>query len=194
MKLIVGLGNSGRRYQGSRHNIGFMVIEEIAKRQDIHLDEERYGSLIGRCRIQTQDVAFGKPLTYMNESGTAVAGLVKGFGVSLKDVLVICDDMNLDFGVLRIRAKGSSGGHRGLASIIETLQTQNFARLRVGIGRPVRKTDAAEYVLDKFGKQERLALKDILEAACLSCIIWLTEGIAGAMNKINAGRINVKII
>lgn len=190
MKLIIGLGNPGSRYQHSRHNIGFMVIKEMAKRHNISINEHRWNALIGRGLIENEQAILGLPLTFMNLSGEAVARLLEGFGLTAKDMLVVCDDIDLKMGKLRLRMKGSSGGHRGLESIISSLDTDGFARFRIGIGRPEQSKDASKYVLGGFDKGQKTLLKTILDTACRGCETWVKDGIISAMNKFN--RLNME--
>lgn len=191
MKLIVGLGNPGSAYTDSRHNIGFLAIKGLAKEFAIAL-KRNFGTAMvsGRGKISGKDVVLAEPLTFMNRSGIGVLALVKKYKLDSKDLLVICDDLDLDFGRLKIKESGSSGGHRGLESIIDSLGTRNFARLRIGIGRPYGKQDAAEYVLAPFTKKEKESMSLILNQAgnCVAC--WVLEGIAKTMNMFNKNTSN----
>jgi len=186
MKLIVGLGNPGRFYAFSRHNVGFMAADEFCRAQDIILKNDSAAfSLSGRGRVAGKDVLVARPLTFMNLSGVSLKLLLRKHKVSLDDLLVICDDLDLEFGRLKIKPSGSSGGHRGLESIIEAIESREFCRLRIGIGRPRREVDAAEYVLSNFIKQERAELKDVLARSCDCCRTWISEGITRGMEIFN---------
>jgi PTH1 family peptidyl-tRNA hydrolase len=186
MKLIVGLGNPGFIYRGSRHNIGFSAVKALAGfyKADFKKDR-RANSLSAKCRIKTQGVVLSLPLTFMNLSGIAVEALLKEYKVDLDNLLVVCDDLDLEFGRLRIRPGGSSGGHRGLQSIIESLGSGRFARLRVGIGRPGVNIDASRHVLSHFNRQEKAALQGIIARALDCCESWATRGVAESMNTFN---------
>ena len=186
MKLMVGLGNPGRLYAGSRHNIGFTVLKALGKYSRIELKKERYiPSLSAHAKIKGEPVVLATPLTFMNLSGVAVAGLLKKYKVSLEDLLVVCDDLDLELGRMKLRPSGSSGGHRGLKSIIDSLESDRFARLRLGIGRPYRETDAAEYVLSAFAAGEKRAASAMVEKALDCCVAWVNAGMDETMNNFN---------
>lgn len=184
MELVVGLGNPGREYRGTRHNVGFEVIDALAKRYRIPVKSRRNKALVGEGRIAGEEVLLAKPQTLMNRSGESVAGLVRRYRLALEDVLVIVDDVNLSLGRLRIRARGSAGGHKGLRSIIKHLGSEEFARLRMGIGSPDR--DAVEYVLSRFKRAERPSVQAMIRQAAEAVATLLREGVEPAMNKFNA--------
>jgi PTH1 family peptidyl-tRNA hydrolase len=142
-------------------------------------------SLINKIKIEGHQVILLMPLTFMNQSGFAVKALLKKYKISLNNLLVICDDLDLDFGRLKIRPSGSSGGHRGLESIIDSLGSKNFPRLRIGIGRPLKSIEPAEYVLSAFSKKEKEQLNEIIKRATECCKIWIGEGIQRSMNIFN---------
>lgn len=186
MKLIVGLGNPGFIYRHSRHNIGFLVVKTLAKIHKIPLKKDRRSfSVTGKGKIDNQDLILAMPVTFMNLSGIAVAGLVKKYKIALDNLLVICDDIDLEFGRLKVKPSGSSGGHRGLRSIIESLDSCEFSRLRMGVGRPLKSIRAAEYVLSAFNKREKTRLREILESAGRCCRSWVSKGITETMNIFN---------
>ncbi len=187
MKLIVGLGNPGRIYTDSRHNIGFSVIKALTKIYKFTLKKDNNTfSLSGKSRIGIDNVIFALPLTFMNLSGLAVCALIKKYKIDLENLLVVCDDLDLGFGLIKIRPAGSSGGHRGLESIIDSLGNQEFARLRIGIGRPLHNNaDAANFVLSPFTKKEKGEIKEIIELASDCCLTWVTKGITESMNIFN---------
>ncbi len=192
MKLIVGLGNPGRDYVNNRHNVGFKCVDLFAREQGISLTQRGARSKLGTGEVADTKIVLAKPQTFMNLSGEAVTALVRRHNISPEDVLVIHDDLDLPLGKIRIREKGSSGGHNGLKSIIARLGTQDFPRIRVGIGpceddedASSRKVDAVEYVLSDFNAEEKAVLGEVYPrvAAAIHCL--LTEGIAAAMNKYN---------
>ncbi len=185
MKLIVGLGNPGRRYRGTRHNIGFVVVDELARRYNEELQGGPVDALIGKLRTLGEGTLIAKPLTWMNLSGEAVAGLTRYFRIELPDVLVVVDDIHLPVGRLRARARGSAGGHNGLKSIIEHLGTQEFARLRVGVGRGDPRRDLADHVLATFDHDEREDVSDALTRAADASELFVSEGIDVMMNRFN---------
>ncbi len=185
MRLIVGLGNPGSQYEGSRHNVGFRVIDALAKRAGVRVGERRFRALLGRGEVNGQDVMLAKPLTYMNRSGFAVRAIVGWYGLEASDMMVVVDDMALELGRIRIRPKGSDGGHNGLRSIIELIGTEDFPRLRVGIGRPRPGEDAVSYVLGWFERKELAAVSEAVSRAADALEAWLDLGIDGAMNEFN---------
>ncbi|MFH1190930.1 MAG: aminoacyl-tRNA hydrolase [Candidatus Omnitrophota bacterium] len=186
MKLIVGLGNPGLIYAGSRHNIGFAVLKSLASSLKINFKRDSsVSSLVAKDKLLQQNVVLALPQSYMNLSGIPIKALLKKFKVDSKDLLVVCDDLDLELGKMKIRPQGSSGGQRGLKSIIEHLGTQNFSRLRIGIGRPKSAQDAAEYVLSGFLRKEKVTVKRIEEDAASCCMSWVEKGIAQTMNIFN---------
>ncbi len=186
MKLIIGLGNPGILYKDSRHNIGFTVIRSLAKVYKIALKKERgVLTIAGKGRINGNEVFLAMPLTYMNLSGSAVISLFEKYNKEFEDILVVCDDIDLEFGRLKIRPSGSSAGHRGVQSIIDVLASEEFARLRIGIGRPNEKEETTKYVLSLFNRSEKQALKEVISRAVDCCKIWVTKGVTESMNVFN---------
>lgn len=186
MKLIVGLGNPGLIYAGSRHNIGFAVLKFLASSLKVSFKRDNSVlALTGLSKFGRKDLILAMPQTFMNLSGVAVKSLLKKFKAKPEDLLVVCDDLDLDLGRIKIRQNGSSGGHRGLNSIIEHLGTQNFNRLRIGIGRPNGRTDAAEYVLESFLNKEKLIVQEVKVDALNCCLSWAEKGIVETMNTFN---------
>ena len=183
MKVVVGLGNPGVRYQRSRHNIGFQVVDRLAEKFSILISTRRFKALFGAGRINSQKVVLIKPMTYMNRSGEAVKATLDFFHAGMEDLVVIHDDLDLSFGRLRFKQRGGDGGHQGVRSIIERMGENDFIRLKVGIGRPPEEMDPAEYVLTPFDKTEQLLLDGILSRAAESVVIMLLEGIEKAMNR-----------
>lgn len=183
MKVIVGLGNPGVLYQRSRHNIGFQVVDHLAKLNHILISHKRSKSLYGTGQIDTQEVVLVKPMTFMNLSGEAVKKSVHIFQAGIEDLIVIHDDMDLPFGRLRFKRRGGDGGHQGVRSIIGSMGGSNFLRLKVGIGRPPRGMDPGEYVLDDFDQIEQPRLGEILSHAADALRVMLLEGLETAMNR-----------
>jgi len=193
VKLIVGLGNPGRKYAGTRHNIGFDVLDLLAGRHRIEWESAPRGieALTARWRRGAQaasfddDAVLAKPLTFMNLSGYAVLGLLQFFKVEPVDFIVVVDDVNLELGRLRARSSGSAGGHNGLKSIIETLGTEEFARLRIGVGRGEARRDLADHVTAKFDPEERTDAAEAAGRAADAVELFIAEGIAPVMNRFN---------
>jgi PTH1 family peptidyl-tRNA hydrolase len=182
--LVVGLGNPGADYTFTRHNVGFLVVEELAKRLRGKFTRCSLSKgVVAKVKENDKDTFILKPYTFMNQSGTAVAKWVTNKEIELNRVLVICDDLNLPFGQLRLRAGGTSGGHNGLKSIHAHLQSEDFPRLRVGVGRPQGET--VDYVLGEFSKEEKKSLDQIIDEAAEGCLQWLNEGINKTMDQIN---------
>ena len=184
MKLVVGLGNPGRAYRWTRHNMGFWLVERFAKELGMDLSRRGFLSIYGRGKIGNEEVILAKPLTYMNQSGEAVRRLLHFFKVPPENLVVLHDDLDLPFGKIRIRLRGGHGGHQGVKSIVEALGNDGFVRLKVGIGRPPKGTDPADYVLQPIDANEQLELeKMILSRAADSLKVLLLEGIEAAMNR-----------
>ena len=183
---IVGLGNPGKEYELTRHNLGFLVVDQIAQNHKLGIKKGSLkNSLTAQGGILSHEVILLKPTTFVNNSGTAVKELVAHKGIDYSNILIVADDFNLDFGSMRLKADGSDGGHNGLKSIIQHCQTKNFARLRLGIGQPKDKKNTAHYVLSPFVKGEKAKLNDFINQAAECCLIWLSEGINKAMNQFN---------
>ena len=192
MKLIVGLGNPGRSYAHNRHNIGFMCLNYFARKQGIRFDRKQGKARTGSGEVGGDKVILAKPQTFMNLSGQSVSPLVNRFDIALDDLLVIHDDLDLPLGKIRLRCGGSSGGHKGVDSIIFSLGNQNFPRLRVGIGRPAAAENHAEggegiipYVLSDFTPEEKQIVTQVIPRVSEAILYLLTEGLLPAMNKYN---------
>lgn len=187
MWMIIGLGNPGIRYKWSRHNIGFQVIDLIAKNYCIKLKKNRFVTAItGRGKIGDEEVILVKPVTYMNNSGNAISGVKRLYEIPVSKILVVLDDIDLSWGKVRIRAKGSSGGHKGLQSIVNVLNDSNFPRLRMGIGRGrVNGAPVTKHVLDRFNKEEKEQLPVYYEKALSAIDTVLGSGVEVAMNRFN---------
>ena len=193
MKLIVGLGNPGRIYAGNRHNIGFMCLKHFARKQGIRFDKKQGFARIGTGEVAGSKIVLARPQTYMNSSGQSVSRLIQRFNIDLNDLLVICDDLDLPLGKIRIRHGGSSGGHKGVESIITELESPNFSRLRVGIGRPgvaessteISEADTIAYVLSDFTPDEKQTIAKVIPKVSEAILCFLTDGPTAAMNKYN---------
>ncbi len=184
MKLVVGLGNPGSRYAETRHNLGFAVVDALARRWGFDMSREKFHAWIGDGTAGGQRVMLLKPTTFMNLSGQAVQAAVAFHKVPLEDLLVVSDDLDLPTGQLRVRASGSSGGHRGLESIIRLLGSEAFARVRIGIGRASRDAVVA-HVLSGFAEDEAAAAEATIRRAADAVECWVAEGVTAAMNKFN---------
>lgn len=185
MKVIVGLGNPGPKYAGTRHNVGFDVIDYLAAGPGCTPFREKFEAFVSEMKDGAEPVLLLKPLTFMNLSGRAVRAVGDFYKLALTDVLVICDDFNLPLGKLRVRAKGSHGGQNGLRNIQEQLGTDAYARLRIGVGEPTH--DAVDHVLTKFKPGERAAVEDAVATAAQAALLWVRQGAEAAMNKFNGG-------
>lgn len=186
MKLIVGLGNPGDTYIDSRHNIGFSAVDALSKDSGCSFKRDRGTfAFTAKGTLGGKEVILAKPVTFMNLSGVAVKALIKKYKIDLADLLVICDDLDLELGRIKIRPTGSAGGHHGLESIIDNIHSREFARLRAGIGRPHPKMDSCDYVLSQFTRKEKETVKEIIETACDCCYSWLTKNIQETMNIFN---------
>ena len=183
--LIVGLGNPGREYHENRHNIGFMLVDRLAERLNISFNHLRSRALVGSTLYCGKEIILAKPVSFMNLSGKVVSALIRYYELPLTNLLLAHDDIDLTFGTIRLRQSGSSAGHKGIASIIEELGVQEFARLRLGIGRPLGRMDPADYVLQDFSPNEQIALTNLLERAVEAGLTLISEGIDVAMDKFN---------
>ena len=184
MKLIVGLGNPGKKYEHTRHNMGFDTVDMLAEQARIDVDKEVFHGLLGRGEIFDEDVMIFKPTTYMNLSGTAVREIVSYFKIALEDIIVVYDDMALAPGKIRLRQNGSSGGHKGMQSIIEELHSEEIKRIRIGIGEP-GEWDTVDYVLSKPLKDERPLIEEAITNAANALKEAIKSDFDRAMNKYN---------
>ncbi|MDR1923367.1 MAG: aminoacyl-tRNA hydrolase [Planctomycetaceae bacterium] len=186
MKLVVGLGNPGAKYRGTRHNIGYLVLSELVSRYPSCSPKSRFhGDFVDVKDKKGDAIYFLCPTTYMNRSGLSVAEAVRFYKIPHEDVLIVCDDLNLPFTKLRLRSEGGSGGQKGLADILRVLGTEKVPRLRFGIGEPPGQMDAADYVLMNFTEKEREMLQIALKEAADATLHWINYGIADTMNKYN---------
>ena len=189
MNLIVGLGNPGQGYVSNRHNVGFACLNHFAGMQGIRFDKKQGQARIGSGKVAGSQMVLAKPQTYMNRSGQSVSRLVEKFNTTLDDLLVIHDDLDLPLGKIRIRQGGGSGGHKGINSTITELGSQDFLRLRVGIGRPatseLSEADIITYVLSDFPPEEKQVIAQVVPRVSEAILCLLTEGLAAAMSKYN---------
>lgn len=187
IRLIVGLGNPGRDYEYTRHNLGFLTVQRLAEKLKLKFQlSSLTNGLTAEGTYKDQSLCLLLPMTKMNNSGSAVYQVMGKKELSSDAVFVVCDDFHLDYQTLRLRAKGSDGGHNGLKSVIQRLGTDHFARLRMGIGRPADKNNTIDYVLDEFTKAERAHLNAFIELAVSCCLLCLEGGISRAMDQYNA--------
>lgn len=185
MELIVGLGNPGKEYEASRHNIGFLVLNRLARTHGIPLQERKYKSRWGRGEIEGHPVILAKPRTYMNSSGDAVKLLLAPFSLTANQLIVIHDDLDLPFGRIKIKEKGGNGGHKGIQSIMHAIGSGDFLRIKVGIGRPPGGLDAADYVLQPFDRAEKQLLGEAIALAQEALELLLKADLQAAMNRYN---------
>lgn len=185
MKIVVGLGNPGRKYAGTRHNIGFEVLQVLAERNAAERWRSRFEAETAEIQLQGERLLLVAPQTFMNLSGRSVRSVVDFFKTPLADLLVICDDLNLSCGRLRIRPAGSAGGQKGIQNIIDQLGTPEFPRLRIGIGRPSEGVGTVNYVLQTFARSERPIVDQAVDRAELAVGKWVSEGIEEAMTLFN---------
>lgn len=186
MKIIVGLGNPGRKYVGTRHNVGFDVVAEIARRTSATAPRSAFEAEVVETRLEDERALLAAPQTFMNLSGRSVRKILDFYKLAVSELLVICDDLNLPVGRCRLRAGGSAGGQKGLQSIIQHVGGENFARLRIGIGRPPERMDASAFVLQRFAPTEKETIAAALHQAAEAAELWATLGPQAAMNRVNA--------
>jgi PTH1 family peptidyl-tRNA hydrolase len=185
LKLVVGLGNPGGRYRGTRHNVGFEVMDLLAARHGLRFDAWKLLAETAEWRRPEGRIWFVKPMTFMNLSGEAVQALLGFYKIDLVNLLVVCDDVNLPEGRLRARAAGSDGGNNGLKSITASLGTADYARLRIGVGRGDERRDLADHVLSRFGPDEQPVINGAIDRAADAVELWMTDGLAPVMNRFN---------
>jgi PTH1 family peptidyl-tRNA hydrolase len=183
--LLIGLGNPGREYRDTRHNIGFMLIDRLAVRLDARGMKVQSKAIVTSAAYQDRKLILAKPQTYMNLSGHSAQGLLNFYKIPVENMIVAHDDLDLPYGTIRIRPKGGPGGQKGMASTIEQLGTNGFPRLRMGIGRPPGRMDPAAYVLQDFSKDEMRALSEIIDRAADAALEFVMNGVNAAMNKYN---------
>ena len=194
MKLIAGLGNPGEQYQSSRHNLGFLTLDYLAGRHDIPLKKQGFEALFGKGIIGNERILLAKPQTYMNLSGIALERLVSYFKVDIKDLIVVHDDLDLPFETIRLKKGGGEGGHKGLMSIVQHVGSADFIRVRIGIGKPMRKAMVERYVLSPFAEEEQNAVPSILAVACDVVGEVILSGVETAMQRYHGKTINEIVI
>ncbi|WP_294151006.1 aminoacyl-tRNA hydrolase [uncultured Clostridium sp.] len=185
MYIIAGLGNPGKEYDGSRHNVGFMTLETLADRYQIDIREKAHKALIGKGMIEGNKVILVKPQTYMNLSGESIRSVMDYYKTEPSEFIVIYDDISLEPGQIRIRKKGSAGGHNGIKNIIAHLGTQEFPRIRIGVGEKPPRMDLADYVLSRFPKEEKEEMEQAFSDGAAAAVSMMNEGIDTAMNRFN---------
>ena len=190
MYLVVGLGNPGVRYEGSRHNAGFMAVDLVARRNNVEINRSRFGSLFGKGRVVKTECLLAKPQSYMNLSGDPVRRIVDYYSISPERILVFHDDLDVEVGRIKIAAGGGAGGHKGVASIIESLGHGDFARVKIGVGRPPREWTAESYVLGRFGEQELELIDKELKGAAQAAEVFITDGVSAAQARFNRKDLN----
>ena len=186
MPLIVGLGNPGRQYHGTRHNVGYAVVDLLAQSPRASAFRSRFQGQVAELDEEPYKVLLVKPETFMNLSGRCVRQLMDYYQVPLSDLLVVCDDINLPLGKLRVRARGTHGGHNGLRNIQEHLGTTEYARLRIGVDAP--RDDAVDHVLGRFKPAERRVIEDAVGLAVQAVAVWINQGVEACMNRFNADK------
>jgi PTH1 family peptidyl-tRNA hydrolase len=185
MKLVVGLGNPGRKYEGTRHNVGYAVLAELARRFATSRPKAKFQGEFVEADLSGEKAILLSPLTYMNRSGACVQTARDFYKLPNEDVLVVCDDLNLELAKLRFRSKGSAGGQKGLADVLQKLGTEELPRLRIGIGAPPEGWDATDYVLGKFTRQEWQQIEPAIIQAADAVVVWACDGIEHCMNQYN---------
>lgn len=185
MYAVIGLGNPGNKYKGTRHNVGFDTIDCIAQKNNVKINKIKFKAVYGEAQIGGQKVLLVKPQTYMNKSGESVLDICNFYKMPLENIIVIVDDVDIKFGSLRIRTKGSAGTHNGMKSIIYLLQSDNFPRVKIGVGKPIEHQDLADFVLSGFSKEDRIYIDKTIEQAAAAVEKIITDGINSAMNEFN---------
>jgi peptidyl-tRNA hydrolase, PTH1 family len=191
--LIVGLGNPGQKYQKTRHNMGFLTLQALAGRHQISIEKRKFDGHYGSGEILREKVILLTPLTYMNLSGQAVGSFLRYFQISSQNLMVIYDELDLPWGRMRITNKGGAAGHKGLLSILDQIQTPEFIRIRMGIGRPPERMPAESYVLEPFSAEERKDLPRLIDRACEAIEIIMEQGITAAMNRFNVRELKTEV-
>ena len=185
MKTVIGIGNYGKKYLGTRHNVGFEVVDQLARQHGVQVSRKRFLSLTANIQLGEEAVLLVKPQTYVNETGQAVRQILDWFRLWPTDIMVVCDDASLPLGRGRVRRGGSSGGHKGLQSVIAHLGTEDFARLRVGIGE-AEPGGMIDHVLSRFAPEEMESIEEVIWKAAEAVTVWATEGLEPSMNRFNS--------
>lgn len=185
MKMIVGLGNVGKKYENTRHNVGFSVVEELANRYQVDFNQEKFEALLATTFISGEKVLLVKPTTFMNDSGRVVGPLMNYFDMTVDDIIIVHDDMDLELGRIRLRQKGSAGGHNGIKSVIAHIHSQDFKRIKVGIDHPQKMT-VVNWVLSRFSVNEKVEIEHAFDQACDAIEYWLAGNtFMNTMNRYN---------
>jgi len=187
MRLIVGLGNPGVKYEATRHNIGFLIIDRVAQKLNVDISKDKFKGKFNKKSYANEDIILLKPLTYMNLSGESVLPASKFFKINSTDILVIHDELDIEFGKIKFKKGGGFAGHNGLKSIGASLSKQEFNRLRVGIGRPIGRIPVSDYVLQRFSSEEEVELDDLIERSADAVIFYLENDILNTMNQFHGG-------
>ncbi|PLS15123.1 aminoacyl-tRNA hydrolase [Bacillus sp. M6-12] len=185
MKIFIGLGNPGKQYEKTRHNIGFEAIDFLADKWNIPLDQAKHKGIYGTGVIKGEKVLLLKPLTYMNLSGESIAAVLNFYKADVSDIVILYDDLDLPVGKIRLRQKGSAGGHNGIKSTIAHVGTQEFNRIRIGIGRPVGRIPVVDYVLGRFSQEDWTDLIKVIEKIAAACEDWIEKPFLKVMNDFN---------
>lgn len=185
MKLIVGLGNPGKQYERSRHNVGFDTIDELSRLFNINIDQLKFKGVYGIGFVGTEKVLLLKPLTYMNLSGESIRAVMDFYDIDSEDLLVIYDDLDIPVGKMRLRQKGSAGGHNGIKSTIAHIGTQEFNRIRIGVDRPQNGMSVSNYVLGRFTPEEQPIIDEVIKKSAAACESWITKPFLQVMNDFN---------
>ncbi|MBW1916313.1 MAG: aminoacyl-tRNA hydrolase [Deltaproteobacteria bacterium] len=192
MDLIAGLGNPGKKYKDTRHNIGYQVINRLSQDRGVRLNGRRFESRNSRIEFQGKEIVLLRPITFMNMSGKSIKDCADFFGIKTEDILIIHDDLDLQVGRIKLVRQGGAGGHRGVLSIIEHLGSIKFPRIKIGIGRPRFEETTEDYVLSPFYKDEKDTIERVTHVAVLACKLFISEGVESAMNLINCQNLENK--
>jgi PTH1 family peptidyl-tRNA hydrolase len=185
LKLVAGLGNPGKKYELTRHNAGFMAVEELARHYSVSMDKNKFDAIFGKGKIEGRDVVLAEPRAYMNRSGPPVQKLANFFRISCEDILIVHDDIDLAFGRIKIKEKGGDGGHKGIRSIMDAFGGGDFTRLRIGVGRSRTGTDVVDHVLGRFGPDETILMDKLIAAVREAVVTILCQGAKEGMNRFN---------
>ncbi len=185
MRVIFGLGNPGKEYEETRHNVGFRVVDSLSQKYKVKLDSYLCQCWMGEGRIDEERILLAKPLTFVNAAGGSLSQIKQKYGIKLEDIILISDDADLDLGKLRIARRGGDGGHKGLGSIIESLKTEEIPRLKIGIGRPDKELELEEYVLGRFSSEERRIIEEAVDKATEAIEVMIKRGIDKVMREYN---------
>lgn len=192
MKLVVGLGNPGAKYEQTRHNAGFWVIDNYADKHGVSIDKPKFNALLGEFQLAGEKIILAKPMTYMNDSGVAVSQILNFYKMTLDDLIVVVDDIEIELGTLRIRKKGGKGTHNGLKSIFNHLKNDDYVKIKLGVGKFMRDRDLANFVLDRPSKSDMEIINILIDRAVLSIDEIFNNSVDNAMNKYN-GKVSLDV-